>query len=157
MPGNCRTCAEFGDAFAKTSDHLSRSLAEDAAHRDEQLDRQQEQFTTLWQQMQTGLQEVVRAHDAHLENSVDQLTERLGEWQQALAEASQVASQQLTTLGEHTVVLTRLADQEEHLARLQEQLAHNLEAVRTAETFEQSLHNLTAAVHLLTARTRHAA
>lgn len=49
--------------------------------------------------------------------------------------------------------LLHIAEQEGQLIRLEEQLHTNLEAIRTSETFDQTLNNLTAAVHLLSART----
>ncbi|HLJ94207.1 MAG TPA: MotA/TolQ/ExbB proton channel family protein [Gemmataceae bacterium] len=48
--------------------------------------------------------------------------------------------------------LTRLQDDDHQLRRLQETLNQNLAALAGAGTFEQALHSLTAAVHLLTAR-----
>ena len=48
----------------------------------------------------------------------------------------------------------KIFEKEDHLVRLQERLDKNLETVRAAETFDETLHNLAAAVHLLTARTR---
>ena len=63
-------------------------------------------------------------------------------------------TRQSSALLEHGGQLERIVGQEEQLVRLQTQLDRNLEAVRTGETFEQTLHNLTAAVHLLTARAR---
>jgi hypothetical protein len=50
--------------------------------------------------------------------------------------------------------LTGLVEGEQQLVRLEARLAENLEAIHNGETFEQTLHNLTAAVHLLTARSK---
>jgi hypothetical protein len=52
-----------------------------------------------------------------------------------------------------TEALGLLQDGERHLLRLHDALNQNLVAVTAAGTFEQALHSLTAAVHLLTART----
>ena len=52
-----------------------------------------------------------------------------------------------------TESLCNLQDGERHLLRLHDALNQNLVAVTAAGTFEQALHSLTAAVHLLTART----
>jgi biopolymer transport protein ExbB/TolQ len=49
-------------------------------------------------------------------------------------------------------VLARLQEGEKHLLRLQEAFHQNLTALAGAGTFEQAVHNLTAAIHLLTAR-----
>ncbi|MCA9071733.1 MAG: hypothetical protein KDA84_22555, partial [Planctomycetaceae bacterium] len=51
-------------------------------------------------------------------------------------------------------VLLKVVAGEQELVRLQSRLTENLEAVRTAEAFEQTLHSLSAAVHLLSARNR---
>jgi hypothetical protein len=45
-------------------------------------------------------------------------------------------------------------DQETELTRLEARLADNIEAVRSVSAFEETLHSLTAAVHLLTIRNR---
>lgn len=47
-----------------------------------------------------------------------------------------------------------MLQQEHELTRLQAKLTDNLQAIRAVETFEETLHSLTAAVHLLTARNR---
>lgn len=48
--------------------------------------------------------------------------------------------------------LARLQDGEKQLLRLQEALGQNLAALAGAGTFEQAVHSLTAAIHLLTTR-----
>ena len=48
--------------------------------------------------------------------------------------------------------LAKLQEGEKHLLRLQETLARNLDSLAGAGSFEEAVHSLTAAVHLLTAR-----
>ncbi len=60
--------------------------------------------------------------------------------------------QQLGDLRGRWEALVQLGEQQGQLVRLEEQLCHNLEAIRVSETFDQTLNNLTAAVHLLSAR-----
>jgi biopolymer transport protein ExbB/TolQ len=55
-------------------------------------------------------------------------------------------------IGEQVEAMNRLQDGEQHLLRLHEALNQNLAAVTASGAFEQALHSLTAAVHLLTAR-----
>jgi hypothetical protein len=65
---------------------------------------------------------------------------------------------QFRELQRHGEVLSQFAGQEEDLIRLQTTLTHNLQSVRAMEAFEESIHSLNAAVHLLTMRTKaHAA
>ncbi|HEV3238575.1 MAG TPA: hypothetical protein VGZ25_16430, partial [Gemmataceae bacterium] len=52
----------------------------------------------------------------------------------------------------HAEVISRLQDSEHHLLQLQETLNRNLNVLAGAGSFEQAVHSLTAAVHLLTAR-----
>ncbi|HZT82403.1 MAG TPA: MotA/TolQ/ExbB proton channel family protein [Gemmataceae bacterium] len=52
----------------------------------------------------------------------------------------------------HAEALAGLQDGGRHLARLQESLDRNLAALAGAGAFEEAIHSLTAAIHLLTAR-----
>jgi hypothetical protein len=67
------------------------------------------------------------------------------EQQEALARVAQ-------GLAAHSSTLHQLLQGEKYLLQLQAALQQNLEAVSAAGAFEQTLHSLTAAVHLLTAR-----
>jgi len=67
------------------------------------------------------------------------------EQQAALAQVNQGIAAQLEALA-------HLQDGEKGLRRLQETLNQNLATLAGAGTFEQALHSLTAAIHLLTAR-----
>ena len=50
-------------------------------------------------------------------------------------------------------VLARLHEDDGQLTRLQDTLQRNLTALASAGTFEQAVESLTAAIHLLSART----
>jgi hypothetical protein len=67
------------------------------------------------------------------------------EQQAALARVAQAVAGQ-------TEVLARLQEEEKQLARMQELLHRNLDAVAGTGAFEEAIHSLTAAVHMLTAR-----
>jgi len=60
-------------------------------------------------------------------------------------------AQAMTTQAES---LSRLQEGERHLLRLQESLKHNLDTLAGAGAFEQAVHSLTAAIHLLTMHPR---
>jgi biopolymer transport protein ExbB/TolQ len=64
----------------------------------------------------------------------------------------QTAAGQIAELQKQGELLRGLIEDEAQLTRLEERLAENLQAVRVAEAFDQTLHSLNAAVHLLTAR-----
>ncbi|MCA8999730.1 MAG: MotA/TolQ/ExbB proton channel family protein [Planctomycetaceae bacterium] len=74
-------------------------------------------------------------------------TAEVSGWQRQLREVSEAI---LAQNGQRK----SLASQEESLLRLQQSLNQNLEAIRTSEAFEETLHSLSAAVHLLTTKTR---
>lgn len=61
---------------------------------------------------------------------------------------------QVEELGRQKEVLLQVVSQEADLARLQNRLNENLHALRGAEALEETLHSLSAAVHLLTARAK---
>ena len=108
------------------------------------------------------------AYTAALQNSsqavVDQtddilasFEERIASWQSALLHSSQTAAEQSESLHQLGAVLLRMTESEERLASLQQQLNENLHSLQLANTMEQSANSLTAAVHILTARTTHRA
>lgn len=75
-------------------------------------------------------------------------------WHLGLEQLTQALGKQSQVLLSHGEQLEQIVGKEESLLRLQTQLDNNLDTIRTAETFEQTLHNLSAAVNLLTARSR---
>ena len=74
--------------------------------------------------------------------------EAFEELNESIRELRQVAQ----SVAAQTQALAALQDGEKHLLRLQETLQHNLAALNGAGAFEQAVHSLTAAIHLLTAR-----
>ncbi len=146
--------SDFLSAFETASTRFQEALEFDAARRDLQDEKSQSQQQKMWDRIHEGLQEVVRSHDARTEDLLDDFSERMKQWQAALEQSSQSVEAHMQTLAEYTERLAQLAEQGDQLGRVERQLAENLEAVRAAETFEETLHNLTAAVHMLTARTR---
>lgn len=83
---------------------------------------------------------------------VQGLSEHVGGWQEQLERSTDAAGSQLDELRRQGEILLQIVGQEEQLVRLQGRLAENLETLRATETFEEALHSLSAAVHLLTAR-----
>jgi biopolymer transport protein ExbB/TolQ len=81
----------------------------------------------------------------HLEKLVSQL-QGAGQEQQAAWSKTQAS------LAAQLQAVAKLQDAEGQLNRLQESLNNNLAALAGAGSFEQALHSLTAAIHLITAR-----
>ncbi len=79
--------------------------------------------------------------------------ERIASWQDAMMVSSKNSVQQSEALHELGATLLRMTESEERLTQLQKLLTDNLQALHVADTMEQTASSLTAAVHILTART----
>src|SRR5262249_46136181 len=96
-----------------------------------------------------GMEQQMKDHSARMLQQVAGLAEALRatarEQQQALAQVAQGVAAQAAVLG-------KLQEGETNLVHLQAVLHQNLAALASASSFEEAVHSLTAAVHLLTAR-----
>lgn len=61
--------------------------------------------------------------------------------------------EQAQRIGDQAALLKPLLDAEQHILRLQETMSHNLQLLGQSGAFLEAVHSLTAAIHLLTART----
>jgi hypothetical protein len=103
--------------------------------------------------LETVLEKTLETHARRLVAMEKQVSEHAGsilaqlkDQQAALAQVAQSISAQVEALGQ-------LHEGDKSLRRLQETLNQNLATLAGAGTFEQALHSLTAAIHLLTAKT----
>ena len=80
-------------------------------------------------------------------------SERIDAWQAAIQTSSQASAAQSESLHELGRVLLRLTESEERLAQMQELLNSNLHSIQLTNTLEESANSLTAAVHVLSAKT----
>ncbi|MBC8291002.1 MAG: hypothetical protein H8E37_11870, partial [Planctomycetes bacterium] len=100
---------------------------------------------------------VLSAVQAELASAREQQQRFSGEWQQQLqawhaSMASQTEAQQQLALS-----WEKLAGDQNQLATVEAKLAENLQVAKAADSLNETLHSLNAAVHLLTARVRPAA
>jgi hypothetical protein len=137
------------EVWARSLDEVNRRQAEAEK-------RQQERLTIG---LETALDRTLQSHAQRLaaleELAVDQSSLLL----EKLATVASAVREQQTGLGRiaeavavQTAALTQLQDGEKNLLRLQELLNQNLTTLAETGAFEEALHSLTAAVHLLTAR-----
>jgi biopolymer transport protein ExbB/TolQ len=119
------------EVWAKALDEVNRRHAEAMA-------RGKDQLTTA---LETALERTLRSH-AERAAVTEKVSVKLLEQVAALAEA----------VAQQNAALARLQEGEKQLLRLQESLARNLDALAGAGSFEEAVHSLTAAVHLLTVR-----
>lgn len=119
------------------------------------IEQQQSQLTEA---LQAGMSHSLEKHvqrlaEAHSQqNQFDTFGTAVREWQTGMTNilsATQNLSQDLQAQGD---VLLKLTQQEDGLHGLQTQLNANLQAIRSSGAFEETLHTLNAAVHLLTNR-----
>jgi biopolymer transport protein ExbB/TolQ len=122
--------------------------------------RQQEHFTSA---LETALERTLRVHSeqvAQLHKQAVEGSSRLAKQVAELADAVRATGREqqasLREVAESVIaqakVLGELQAGEQQLLRLEHALDQNLTALAGAQAFEQALHSLTAAVHLLTSR-----
>ena len=127
----------------------ARSLAAVEQHWAGAGAQQQERLTAALEQ---ALQRSLETHQQRLQEMEQRSLERsavvlnqIGGLTQGIREAAQAIAGQAEAL-------VRLQQNEGQLVRLQEALQRNLESLAGAGAFEQAVHSLSAAIHLLTAR-----
>ena len=145
---------EFLEAFQSVSKQLSDNHA--AISRSQQAAHEilQQQTAELWQQSRTDFTTMREDFATQMDVLLKSLSQNVGSWQSQLKESTDAGTEQLKELRRQGEILLKIVAEEEQLARLQDSLTDNLQAVRAAETFEETLHSLSATVHLLAARTK---
>ena len=135
----------------------ARTLGEVDRQRADAEERLGQRLTTA---LETALERTLQSHGqrlAALEEQVVQrgssLLEQLTQVAAAVQEQQAIASRTAEGLGTLTAALAQLQQGEQQLIGLQETLTRNLDTLAGAGSFEQAVHSLTAAIHLLTART----
>jgi biopolymer transport protein ExbB/TolQ len=134
----------------------ARALQEVDRGRAEAEERLQERMTAA---LETALERTLDSHArrlAALETQAVEQSARLVEQLSALAWAVQQQQAELAraveAMAAQATVLASLQESEKQLVRLQETVSRNLETLAAAGSFEEAVHSLTGAVHLLTAR-----
>jgi biopolymer transport protein ExbB/TolQ len=113
--------------------------------------------------LQQALENTLATHSKRLQALEQQVTEhsarlvqQMAGLAQTLRDTAQSQQQALTSVAQgiagQTAVLAKLQEGETNLVHLQAVLHQNLAALASASSFEEAVHSLTAAVHLLTAR-----
>lgn len=115
---------------------------------------QVDQFWNRTQRELTGLNDTLRQQSLAVVGGVEQAVEK---WHQELAAATAAIRDQFSALTHQGELLGQIVEDERQLIKLQDVMQQNLKVVGAAETLEETLHGLSAAVHLLTMRSRHAA
>lgn len=151
----------LADQQDKLAISLQEGMAMTFANHAQELSEIRDGFAAAFQQISQHVQQHIALGQAkqsqQMSNLIAVLAETTTTWQNQLEQTTTAVREQVEELKQQKETLLQVVTGEQELARLQARLTENLEAVRTAEAFEQTLHSLSAAVHLLTARNRNAA
>lgn len=123
------------------------------------------QTKSLDEAVQTGLSATLNNHDAQLaeirteflnafRSAAESITTGVNEFRAGQETTANQFASSMEELRRQGEVLLKIVAHEEDLARLQTRLNDNLESLRATESFEETIHSLTAAVHLMTAGVR---
>jgi len=111
----------------------------------------------MWSQALEGMRkswvDTLHSQESQLNQAIRQsLEQTLQTWQTELRSGSHQLSDNQAELIKQTKLLTQLLDREESLSSVSERLNENLTAITASNKLEEVLHNLNAAVHLLTSK-----
>jgi|GEM_PF-6637857 len=150
--------AEFLKGFRAVGLELSRVTAGLQQMGEEQQGQFQQQISEIWRAMQTEMVADRHEHQAQMERTIALFERAAQGWRDDLSKSTDAITAQLQKIQQKSEILKGIGEQEEELIRLQGALTHNLQSVRAVEAFEESIHSLNAAVHMLTIRAKaHAA
>jgi hypothetical protein len=150
-----------GQLVQRQAEVWARALTENERRLNEASARQQEQMAGALEAaikgtLQTHSQLLATMEKQAIEQSA-RLFEQLGTLSSVVRDYGNDQHAALMRAGEslaaQVAALGGLQQGEQHLLQLQAGLQQNLAALAGAGTFEQAVHSLTAAIHLLTART----
>jgi hypothetical protein len=150
--------AEFLKSFRAVGLELARVTAGLQQMGEEQQGQFHQQVSEIWRSMQTEMAADRHDHEARMEKTISLFERAARNWHEDLSKATDAITCQLQEIQHKSEILKGMGEQEEELIRLQGALTHNLQSVRAVEAFEESIHSLNAAVHMLTIRAKaHAA
>jgi biopolymer transport protein ExbB/TolQ len=123
----------------------------------EQANREQQERVTaslgrLLDQTLTSHQQRLTVQEKKADQQASESLKHAEQIAKHLHETAGLVERQSAKAAEQSAVLGQLLESERQLLRLQETLQQNLQTLAHAGGFQQALHSLTAAIHLLTAR-----
>jgi biopolymer transport protein ExbB/TolQ len=145
---------EFVRAYREAMRDLGRQLDQSAQARRDQDAALFAGLDDFSARLSTAIQSAQAASDERAAKLLSEVTSTIGGWQGQLQRTTRVVESQLEAINRQGELLAQLGEREQELETLQRRLIDNIVALRAAETFEQTMHSLNAAVHLLTAHTR---
>lgn len=159
--GTQATLAQHADHLAELRRELLQALEQMSHQRaaaEARLHAQESALVARWEagttQLATVLGAAQQAADERTARLVGELSVQVANWQSQLQAATASLDGHIHRLMEQESRVCDLLERGDDVASLEQTLTQNLQALRAAETFEQTMHSLSAAVHLLTAHSR---
>jgi hypothetical protein len=153
-----RWTATLDDQQERLSESLAAGTGATLAEHESQLRAARGELVDACRRVAVDLQSAVHdLRDSQAELLATQARQQESLWLRAAEAVTDLRGDlagQVEELGRQKEVLLQVVSQEADLARLQNRLNENLHALRGAEALEETLHSLSAAVHLLTARAK---
>lgn len=147
---------EMRQGFLQETGGLVRELVTESIAHQKELREQQgdysQQLAGLWQGVQQEMRQLQTAQQQETSRLMTSIESQMSNWQGHLERTNEAIAGQLRVLQEQGAILRDLAGDKQDLLRLQDSMAQNLEVLRSSSSFEEAVHSLTAAIHLLTAR-----
>ncbi|MCC7420326.1 MAG: hypothetical protein IT428_08605 [Planctomycetaceae bacterium] len=140
----------FERASSKLVDGIARALEQQSALHTDLVGN----FDAMVRKAADALGAIQRDERHQIDALIRSMNERITKWHSELKDTSDATREMTIELRRQAKTLLEIVSQEEELSRLQGRLTENLEALRATNEFDDAVHNLSAAVHLLTARTK---
>lgn len=158
LDSHARQLAEVRGEFLNGLRNAAQEMARVVGTVEQAALSQQESFSRqtaeLWRQVESQMTALREEQRARTTEAVQLLSGAVSSWHDDLSGATAALTAHLQELTRQGDALRVIGDQEEQLSVLQGTLQKNLDTVRTFEAFEETIHSLNAAVHLLTIRSR---
>jgi biopolymer transport protein ExbB/TolQ len=134
------------DVLLRATDDVVKRQAEVWARALDEVNRRHAEAMTR------GKEQLTSALEAALERTLKGHADRVAATERVSGKLLEQVAVLAAAVAQQNATLAKLQEDEKHLLRLQESLTRNLDALAGAGSFEEAVHSLTAAVHLLTVR-----
>jgi biopolymer transport protein ExbB/TolQ len=140
----------WADALTRQTDSLAEALSHETQAT---LQMHRDGVNLARDSYASSLQQNTQMFTEQMQHTILAFVERVDAWQGAMQATTISSAGQTEELHRLGRTLLRMAESEERLIHLQEQLNQNLQTLQVVETLEQTVNSLNAAVHVLTAKT----
>ena len=145
-PTDSQTSTPIMKAEQQAADELLRQTRK-------MVDEQMRMWSETLDRTRKAWVESLQSQESQLHQAISKsLEQTLSSWQSELQSGTSQLSEYQGELRKQTELLTQLINREESLSSVSNRLNENLAAITASNKLEEVLHNLNAAVHLLTSK-----